>query len=323
MYCHWVNGDVLTDQRAERRGHMPSILCAGLIAVDMVFEVDAFPVEGSKNRAESSDIITGGGAMNAASAISSLGGDVALAGVIGDDLFGAFLRQKMQDRRIEDRFVQTAKDAATSRSATMISTDGDRTIVNDRDATLGLASLALPPGFAFDAALVDTRWPTAAAAIVAAATQAGKPVVVDAEAPVALAQKALDGASHVVFSEQGLAEYAGASTGEALAQVAARLGSWCAVTRGPLPVLCHDGARLTEIPTLATTALNTLGAGDVWHGAFTLALAQGRSEGDAALWANAAASLKVRRPVHVEDLPRADEVAAALEQDLKEQELSK
>lgn len=291
---------------------MPSILCAGLIAVDLVFEVDEFPTKGTKNRARTSRMIIGGGALNAASTIASLGGKASLAGSIGDDAFGKFIRCKILERKIDDRFVRTISGATTSRSANIISAVGDRTIINHRDDALVAAPLDLPPEFPFDAVLVDTRLPAAALQIVEAATSAGKPAVVDAEAPVTDAISAIRGASHIVFSEQGLADYCGDSP-DALERAAEQLGGWCAVTRGALPVLCHDGTHIVEVPALPTTAVNTLGAGDVWHGAFTLALAQGRSEDNAVLRANAAASLKVSRPLQVEKLPTAAEVDAILE----------
>jgi sulfofructose kinase len=41
--------------------------------------------------------------------------------------------------------------------------------------------------------------------------------------------------------------------------------------------------------------VDTLGAGDVWHGAFALALAEGRPEPAAVRFASAAAALKVQR----------------------------
>ena len=289
---------------------MRGIICAGLIAADLVFDVPAFPVKGTKNRATASRMITGGGALNAASAIASLGGNAALAGGIGDDIFGAFLRQKMADRGIDDRFVSVVPGMPTSCSGNMITPDGDRTIINHRAPGLTPRDFTVPDEFGFDAALVDTRWPEGAALIVDAARGAGKPAVVDAEAPVAPAAEALARASHVVFSEQGLADYCGGSDGAALTLAQERLGNWCAVTRGPLPVLCGDGRRLIEVPTVPTAAVNTLGAGDVWHGAFTLALSRGQSEIEAVHWANAAASLKVSRPIHDETLPTAAQVDA-------------
>ena len=46
------------------------------------------------------------------------------------------------------------------------------------------------------------------------------------------------------------------------------------------------------MPATAVEVVDTLGAGDVWHGAFTLALAEGRPEVDAVRFANVAAALK-------------------------------
>ncbi|MEO9826368.1 MAG: PfkB family carbohydrate kinase [Paracoccaceae bacterium] len=291
---------------------MPDVLCAGLIAVDLVFEIDDLPIKGTKNKALSSRMITGGGALNAASAISSLGGKASLAGVIGDDIFGRFLQDVFERRDIDDRFVHVKKGAATSRSANLISPDGDRTIINHRDTALEPDALDIPPNFPFDAALIDTRLPEAALQIVQAAKHHGKPAIIDAEAPIADAISALKEASHVVFSQQGLADFSGEGPA-ALEQAARQLGGWCAVTRGALPVLCHDGQQLFEVPVCAVDALNTLGAGDVWHAAFTLALAKGCLEVEAVHWANAAASLKVARPLNVEDLPTSAEVDAVLD----------
>ena len=53
----------------------------------------------------------------------------------------------------------------------------------------------------------------------------------------------------------------------------------------------------------------------MWHGAFTLALVQGRSALDAVRWANAAASLKLRHSIAFETLPTAEDVAALLNEE--------
>jgi sulfofructose kinase len=287
---------------------MKRILCAGLIAADLVFDVAYMPEKGTKNRAAGSRLITGGGALNAASAIAALGGKAELCGVIGDDIFGTFLRQKMAERSIDDSLVVALPGRVTSRSANMITPDGDRTILNHRDAGLFEAKVEVPEGGAFDGVLVDTRWPDVAASFLTRARLLNVPGVVDAEAPVAPATEALKAASHIVFSEQGLADFCGRCDGSALEQVAKEFGVWCAVTRGALPVLYHDGHRLSQVAVFESEALDTLGAGDVWHGAFTLALAEGQPENAAVLFANSAAALKVRKSVSAEYLPMREAV---------------
>ncbi|MDW3225273.1 MAG: PfkB family carbohydrate kinase [Paracoccaceae bacterium] len=293
---------------------MTKILCAGLIAADLVFEMSSFPLEGDKHRAEASHLIGGGGAFIAASAITALGGDVSLVGAIGQDVFGELMRSKITDRGIDDALVFSLPQVPTSRSSIFLSSNGERTIINHRDADLQRVDFLPPDPFRFDAVLVDTRWPDGAASLVQAARKAGKPAVVDAEAPVKIATQALRHASHVVFSEQGLQDFVGSSDLHALQTAVSETGAWCAVTRGPLPVLCWDGQLMSEVPAPSVEVRNTLGAGDAWHGAFTLALGRGQQELDAVRWANAAAAHKVRFSIESETFAERVDVEALMRQ---------
>jgi sulfofructose kinase len=60
-------------------------------------------------------------------------------------------------------------------------------------------------------------------------------------------------------------------------------------------VLWRDGATLRKSPVFAVEAVDTVGAGDVFHGALTLALAEGRDVVAALRFAAAAAGLKCTR----------------------------
>ena len=56
-----------------------------------------------------------------------------------------------------------------------------------------------------------------------------------------------------------------------------------------------DGDVLRHLPAFPIKAVDTLGAGDVFHGAFTLALAEGMPEAAALRFASAAAAIKCTR----------------------------
>jgi sulfofructose kinase len=60
------------------------------------------------------------------------------------------------------------------------------------------------------------------------------------------------------------------------------------------------------------TVVDTLGAGDVFHGAFVLAVAEGRAVAEAARFANAAAALKCTRAGGRAGIPTRAEVEALL-----------
>jgi sugar/nucleoside kinase (ribokinase family) len=75
------------------------------------------------------------------------------------------------------------------------------------------------------------------------------------------------------------------------------IDAFLAVTDGSRPVLWCDPSHATirETPVFAVKAVDTLGAGDVFHGAFALALVEGRGVEEALRFAAAAAGLKCSR----------------------------
>ena len=273
---------------------MVSVACAGIVTVDVVFRVERLPARPIKHAADDSALTSGGCALNAAVAIARLGGEAHLAGTTGDDAFGELIRADMAAEGVHVDLLARSPSIPTSRSAVLVRADGERAIVNHRDPRLFEAGLALPEPFPHDAALADTRWPRGAGQLLCAARAAGRPALLDAEAPVTLAEDALRAATHVAFSEQGLIDWSGLSDlPAALARAARTLGVWTCVTRGPEPVLVHDADGAREIPAFAVRAVDTLGAGDVWRGALALFLAEGLAPDEAVRRANGAAALKI------------------------------
>jgi ribokinase len=66
------------------------------------------------------------------------------------------------------------------------------------------------------------------------------------------------------------------------------------------------------VPGFAVEAVDTTAAGDTFNGAFAVALAEGMSLADAAVFANAAGALSVTRPGAQSSIPRRDEADAFL-----------
>ncbi len=84
------------------------------------------------------------------------------------------------------------------------------------------------------------------------------------------------------------------------------------VTLGPGGFLWRDGDQERRQPAPAISVVDTLAAGDVWHGAFALALGEGRDVAAAARFANAAAALKCTRFGGRQGAPSRAEVEALL-----------
>lgn len=262
---------------------MPTILVVGIAVVDLVFQVPQMPSDPIKHRATAMDVVGGGIAANAAVAIQRLGGQAQLLTRLGSDPMGTLIADDLRAEGVDLSHTALSQNARSPVSTVLVDQQGERLLVNYPGD--GLAEQAtLPPHF--DAVLVDTRWPTMALAALNAARAAGVPGVLDAEAPVPSAL--VEAASHVVFSAQGLRDCTGEPEVEAgLAAITA--SGWIGTTDGAKGLCLRDG---TWLPGFQVEVKDTLGAGDVWHGAFALALAEGKDESDAARFAHVTAALK-------------------------------
>ena len=160
--------------------------------------------------------------------------------------------------------------------------------------------------------LADVRWPAAAAAVLDSARARGIAAVLDGDiGPVDVLRDLAGRATHVAFSEPGLALVSGAnSAGEGLRRMAAQVPGVVGVTLGPEGYLWWDGRDERRVAAPAVKAVDTLAAGDAWHGAFALALGEGSGIEAAARFANVAAAIKCTRFGGRLGAPTRHEVAA-------------
>jgi sugar/nucleoside kinase (ribokinase family) len=107
----------------------------------------------------------------------------------------------------------------------------------------------------------------------------------------------LTASSHLVFSSEALQATAGiASDAEALKKIAKLTHSFLAGTRGPQGTIWLDeNQTLQQTPAFPVHTVDTLGAGDVFHGAFALAITEKQDLRAALRFASAAAALKCTR----------------------------
>lgn len=285
---------------------MAEVLVCGSAVVDFVFQVERFPDRPEKYAALDAAIVGGGCAGNAAVAIARLGGKARLAARCGEDLVGEMTLADLAREGVDVSGVLRTKGGRSAYSAIHVDAAGERQITAFRG--VGLAESWEGEIGRPGAILADTRWPAAAARVLAAAREIGIPGVLDGEAPVAPELARL--ASHVVFSAQGLRAFSGEDGLDAgLARARGMTDAWLAVTDGGAGTLIEGGGR---VAAPAVDVVDTLGAGDVWHGAFALRLAEGAGERDAVAFANAAASVKCTRPGGRLGAPVREEVAAHL-----------
>lgn len=307
-------------------GTAPHVLCIGIPVRDLTFRVEAVPARGSKANASHLAEICGGNALNAAIAIARLGGRVSFAAPMGDarEISSGFILERVAQEGIDTTHVVRMAGLTTPVSAIMIEPSGERTLTIYRDP--GLWSVKLPDADELladcRAILVESRCASFATSLCVEARRRGIAVVVGVDRAMSLQDGLLTAASHLLFASEQVQETAGVTEdGEALRRLAKLTPAFLAATRGPRGTIwLNETGELEETAAFAVQAVDTLGAGDVFHGAFTVGLAEGKGVRQALQFAAAAAALKCIRHgggmaapqrIEVEELLRTAQIAGS------------
>lgn len=280
----------------------PRVLCAGIIVLDEVFRVAEFPKPDGKVQADGYFVVNGGCAANAAVAIARLGGRAALAGPMGgpagQDDNGDRVLAALAREHIDCTACQRVPGYATALSAIFIDARGDRTIVTYRDERIAAVKPADPDALVAtaDILLADNRYPAFVEPICQAARRRGIPVVVDGDRPTSEDDPLFAMATHLIFSSECLRETTGvADLAEGLLCIAKRTDAFLAVSNGPDAIVFLQGGKPRRLPVFKIDAVDTLAAGDAFHGGFVLALANGKNEIEAMRFGSAVAAIKCSR----------------------------
>lgn len=297
---------------------MPHILCVGIATLDQVFRLDAMPARVEKYRASDLAITGGGTAANAAVAVARLGARVTLSSRLGDDATGREILAGLEREGVATDLIEIRPGQRSPLSAILVDRTGERMIVSYaapdwlRDAQ-GLPD-RLPDGI--DAVLGDTRWQAGSARLFRLARDAGRPAILDGDRAPTEVPDLVGLATHVAFSLQGLRDITGESDPRrALQAFGPRERTWIGVTDGPRGAFWWEAGDVRHQPAFAVDAVDTLGAGDTWHGAFALRLAEGAGAAEAIRFAAAAAALKCTRFGGRDGAPDRAEVEAFLASD--------
>ena len=286
----------------EHTARRPVILCTGIAVLDEVFRVEHFPSADMKAMASEFAIVGGGCAANAAVTIARLGVAAGFAGPLG----GPAGQEPTGDRILAGLIAEgvdcggcvRVAGAASGLSAIMVDAVGRRTIVSYGDEQLSLVRPANAVGLAAaaDALLADNRFPEFSLPICRAARARGIPVVVDADMPTDVADPMFAVASHIIFSAECLRAIAATDDLAAgLARVSRHTASFLSVTEGANGVYWRESGVTRHMPAFVVDTVDTLAAGDVFHGGFTVALVERRGIEDAMRFAAAAAAIKCSR----------------------------
>ncbi|WP_027143499.1 sugar kinase [Mesorhizobium sp. WSM3626] len=278
------------------------LLSVGALTLDTILRVDTLPHHQGKFIASDGIQIASGMATSAACAAHRLGAEVSLWASAGDDPVGDQLIAGIEAEGVDCSHVRRVSGARSALASILVDAHGERIIVPFYDTRAQADPDALPftDFTTFDVVLADVRWPGAAALALKAARGAGRPAILDADtAPLAVLEQLLPLASHIVASEPAVRIICGHALDleTACTDLASRTDAFVAVTGGAAGTwwLDRSAGSARHVEALRIKAVDTLAAGDVFHGAFAVGLAEAMPVEQALRFASAAAALKCLR----------------------------
>jgi sulfofructose kinase len=294
----------------------PRMVAVGAVCATSIYRVATVPPLPAKALAEAALQVTDGMAISAACAFARLGGRAAVWARTGDDARGAAMRADVAAEGLDVTGLKALPGLASSHAAVIVDARGERLVVpfHDPAADPSPGWLPLDALRGADVMHCDVRWPEGAEAALTAARSLGLMRMVDAEvAPPGVLDRLIPLCTHAVFSDAGLFAFTGEDAVEpALRRVAAGFPGHVGASCGADGYLWLEDSALRHVPAPRVNVVDTLAAGDVFHGALALALAEGLPMAEAAAFAVTAASLKCTRFGGRLGCPTRAEVAAAL-----------
>jgi len=279
------------------------VICLGCALWDTIFKVDSIPSGGGKVLPSAVIQASSGMATAAAVTIARLGAPVSLWARIGDDATGRMFLDDLAREGIAVSGIRQVPGGRTPISTILVDGEGERLVVPYFDP-----SLDPDPGWlplheigAAGAVLCDMRWPEGARVVFAEARRLGVATILDADvAPIEDLRALIPLADHVLFSEPALRSLVDDEPAKALLRIAGEIGAEVlGVTLGARgsAIWQRDdrGGKLQRFPTLEIRAVDTLNAGDVWHGTYAFGLVQGWELARTVRVASVAAAIKCER----------------------------
>ena len=254
---------------AHKRG-----LFVGMTTLDCLYQAERPPAADEKVVASKSLLVSGGPATNAAVAFAQLGGsqgnDAVLLAALGVHPLTTLLREDLQEYgvTVADLTPEILAPPPVS-SIVVTQKTGERAVVSGNAVDMQVAASQVSADIleGVNIVLIDGHQMAVGAQIARWAKAKQIPVVVDAgswkpnfETVLGVADVVVASANFMPPECRGVDDVFGYLSGLGVTQVA--------ITQGEKPILFWENAQRQEIEVPKIRAVDTLGAGDIFHGAF-------------------------------------------------------
>lgn len=292
---------------------MPRIVVTGSLNMDLVMRSPRTPVLGETIPAGPFVTSHGGKGANQAVACARLGASVAMIGRVGDDAFGAGLRESLEREGVDASAVLTTRECSTG-VASIVVVDGDNGILIAPGAN-GMLSpwdirTAAPLFYGASCALFQLEIPVETVLDgLRLAKRVGVRTILNPAPFASLPDEVFALADFFIPNRIELEQFSGISgLAEGASALRSRGASGIVVTVGKEGAWIFTDAEPLLVKAPAIDAVDSTGAGDAFVAAFAVALAEEKSPRDAVEMAVCAGALACIRLGAREGLPSRAEV---------------
>lgn len=274
----------------------PDIVGIGYSALDYLAAVPRLPEENTKLELGEIVIQGGGPAATATVTAARLGFSAAFIGKVSDDDFGRRMLEELGKEDVDISSVVVEPGYRSQFAFILVDEKtAARTILWNRGTLPAMTAEDVDEGLIASCGglLLDSMEPRAGAAAAKLAKERGIPVVIDAGTLREGIGEILPYCSHIVASELFAGQISGGrGVGAALEKIDGFGPRASVVTLGERGCVALESGRVMEIEGFDVDAVDTTGAGDVFHGAFIFGVMQGWDIRRICVFSNAVAALK-------------------------------
>jgi len=271
------------------------VFCGGFACWDLAFSVDHHPGNDEKMGSRWLRQGAGGPAATAAATVSSLGGASFLATYLGNDWAGEAIAGQAQRKGVPADGLFWAP-MQTPLAMVIVKPDGLRTVVNHKGAEPEVDLDSLLEKLQHSRfLLVDPHWPKLAGFLVKKAKKCNIPTMLDAGSVSESSRRLAPLVDYCVCSRKFAADMSGQSQPESMLKSMAPQFKNLIITLGPKGCLWEINGQSGATPACEVEAVDTTGAGDIFHGALALALARKTEITEALAYASKAAAVGCTR----------------------------
>lgn len=282
------------------------VVTFGYNSVDYLCSLPNFPARGQKVVISEFTRQGGGQAATAAVALRRFGFNVRYVGKFGGDQSGRFSLESIRNEGVDVHATAAAEGVINQTAFIWIEEGtGERTIAYRRMPELDfeveeLDREAICSGRVL---LVDAHQIEATTQAAAWAKEAGMVVIVDAERNLPGVDKLLGYCDYILCDTKFPYDYTGSNDPETALKSLAGVDRMAAMTFGEGGSLAYADGKLISTPGYKVKAVDTTGAGDVFHAGFVAGLLMELELEQVLRLANAAAALKCRKLGGREGIP--------------------